>query len=1826
MSLDVNLTAITGLKGKADRFCRFFFRGVPATSNVLQNCHGDALFNEEFFWPLETPLDNEEWLELRLYNRNKIFQDRLIGAYRLSLSQIIEGGSTDVVDNLIDTSHTILRIEVRMSVTYRKPEPGKNLYDHDLRSEEKSIKSVVSVSSAKSKEMNESQEIYHPKIHHPKVINNVISEWIVQLRIIQAKDLAGVSLDPVVMITCGLQKKQTSIKKQTNNPDWDELFVFDFKCSDQEIFDSILLLEVFTGKNIISDGSLIGLFKCDLWYVHNQPDHSFFSKFAPLLDGATTEIKGYVRVDLQIFTKGDVVKDPPPRKDDLEINQNLILPPKVNPFRPVYQYQLKIYAADGLPQMNANLLANVKKAFSNKLSDMADPFVEVSFAGLTAKTPVIKNTYQPEFNTLITFTEFFPPLCRRIKIQLKDSDMTTTELIGTHFIDMNDISDKAERRKGGFMPTFGPSWVNLYGSTRDYSVSEEHNDLNNGLGEGISYRGRVLLWMDCFEGEPGDTGIVEVEECEPLQPKLLGKEEIFQLFATFYEASMLPKKLGDSPVQFEIVIGEYGFLMKDLVEKKKKDQSEDDDKLYSESKAFVQSVTAPVKPLAPEKIYYYVPFGSDKPCTHIKFPFEDQRRRHYNFSILKKIYSILEDNLEELDERVRLEVPKTNIALKNVMGDLVHHCSMYIDLADGKRTGTHLGKNKLDQERTSMTILEIKNISLQAADIALCCISSENIKAQVERAHALMRLLRKVVREPQHGLPDVFVWMIRSGKRVAYTRIPAEDILYSKVDAEKGRSCGRVQTIFLRLPGKMGHGENGWAIQAKIEVRFWLGLMKHKTDYLKDAPPGFEQEDDCLSVLATPPSYLRYTKKQKFVVRAHLYQARSLIGSDDSGLSDVFCRCIVTYKFKQTYVVWETRSPTWDMMLKFDDIELWGEIEEFAVNPPIIVLELFDQDFGGGEEFIGRILAKPVVKLCEEKYEKPFFPPVLQWFPVYRGETRAGEVLAAFEMLHISDNPDIISEIPEDPPLTDTPNGLIMRVPDKIRPVMKKHRIEVLFWGVRDLKKAQFMSVNSPQVELDCCYKIIKTNGEEDDVLKSVIIKSAARNPNFHDCVDIFDVWLPEAEKYLPPLTIHVNDCRAFGRQVLCGTHVINSLHKFFMDPSMYTRRQVQENDDKKVEAEISTEVTTEVTTETTTQDIVQKKKKEEEVAIEIYDWWTRFYETQRDMEEEEAVPSKKKKDVIKEEKKVSNIPRLKIYLDELENVEGFSGFNDFLACFNLLRGKKTEDEDDELKRFSGKFKGNFRLWKYPLPPDFDTEDEMGTFYRLPSNEPINLLVRVYVIRAINLHPMDSNGKADPYLVCSLGKKKYNDKDKYVSKQLSPEFGRCFEFKAVIPFDTVVRIDVMDWDMLGSNDLIGSTEIDIEDRFFSKHRPSCGIQLNYINHGYAAWRDPQKPAAILSKLCKEYGIDGPYFNDGAVFLDGKIWHASPFILDEKGKEKISDEPVALEALHHFEELAPKGFKLVPEHVETRSLFNPEKKGIEMGKVQMWIDMFPMELTMPGPPVDVSVRKPTEYVLRVTIWNTSDVLPSDTNIISGETSSDQYVKGWLEGNREDIQQTDVHYKSMDGSAMFNWRFIFSFMFHKAEEKIVTFKKANIFSIDLTEEKHKPYLYLQVWDADLFSADDFIGDVVLSLTRLPSPAKTAKGCKLDILNKNHPCASLLKMKNCRGWWPFQVNPEDDDDPDPILAGKVEAELNLYTKEEAEAMPAGKGREEPLPLEKPNRPNDSFFTLMGPLTMLRYMIWEPYKFVILKLLVVAILVALLALFFYSMPGYLVKKIFGA
>lgn len=45
----------------------------------------------------------------------------------------------------------------------------------------------------------------------------------------------------------------------------------------------------------------------------------------------------------------------------------------------------------------------------------------------------------------------------------------------------------------------------------------------------------------------------------------------------------------------------------------------------------------------------------------------------------------------------------------------------------------------------------------------------------------------------------MFVWMIAGQKRVAYQRVKSRDIIYSIVDEERGKFCGKVQTMLLRV-------------------------------------------------------------------------------------------------------------------------------------------------------------------------------------------------------------------------------------------------------------------------------------------------------------------------------------------------------------------------------------------------------------------------------------------------------------------------------------------------------------------------------------------------------------------------------------------------------------------------------------------------------------------------------------------------------------------------------------------------------------------------------------------------------------------------------------------------------------------------------------------------------------------------------------------------------------------------------------------------------------------------------------------------------------------
>ena len=71
---------------------------------------------------------------------------------------------------------------------------------------------------------------------------------------------------------------------------------------------------------------------------------------------------------------------------------------------------------------------------------------------------------------MLVFTELFPALCRRVQIQVRDGGMQNS-VVGTHFLELSKISNSGDK---GFLPTFGPTFINLYGAPRGYSVTKAH--------------------------------------------------------------------------------------------------------------------------------------------------------------------------------------------------------------------------------------------------------------------------------------------------------------------------------------------------------------------------------------------------------------------------------------------------------------------------------------------------------------------------------------------------------------------------------------------------------------------------------------------------------------------------------------------------------------------------------------------------------------------------------------------------------------------------------------------------------------------------------------------------------------------------------------------------------------------------------------------------------------------------------------------------------------------------------------------------------------------------------------------------------------------------------------------------------------------------------------------------------------------------------------------------------------------------------------------------------------------------------------------------------
>ncbi|XP_053367599.1 myoferlin-like [Clarias gariepinus] len=1619
-------------------------------------------------------------------------------------------------------------------------------------------------------------------------LSNKPQDFQIRVRIIKGRQLPGNNIKPVVKIhVCG-ETHRTRIKRG-NNPFFDEIFFYNVHMLPSELFNQHVSIRVYNSSSLRAD-SLMGEFKVDVGYIYDEPSHCVMRKWLLLNvpDDSSFGAKGYLKVSMFIVGTGD---EPPvekrdPDSDNDDVESNLLLPAGIAP-RWV-TLQLKVFRAEDLPQMDDSIAQSLKEAFGGKSNkkNLVDPFIKAWFAGKKLCTKIIEQNANPEWNQVLNLQVKFPSMCERIKLTTFDWDrLTRNDAIGTTFLNLTSIASSGGEVEGeigesggGFLPAFGPSYINLYGSSRKFtSLMDPYEDLNFGKGEGAAYRGRILIELSTkLEGKQ-ENDLEAISNDDILVAEKYQWKRRYCLCAVFHSATMI-RDPGE-PIQFEVSIGNYG------------------NTLDSTCKPLV-STTQYSCAVFDGNQYYYLPWADTKPVVAIMSFWEDISHRLDAVNIILHIANRLQDNITDLKTEILAKVPDNKLyeirttLLSQLMEDI---SSFKLPDLKGKPNLT-----ALDIQIKKLRDNTLKNILTSAEHLLQM---GANITESLPTIDGWLDRLKQLAEEPQNSMPDVVIWMLRGKKRVAYSRIPAHQVLYSEhSEAACGQYCGKTQTIFLKYPMDKNKGSK---IPVQIRVNMWLGLGTVKTKFNVYAKGTFtvfaelyENQAKMIgkwgtSGLLNRPKFSDVTgkvnlKQEYFMPPVGWHwegdwfvdPEKSLLTEADAGHSE-FVEEVYENQTRNPGGEW-TAAPYTDVngenARSSEEIECprgWKWMDLYA--------EIFDCDQVGKDELLGRSSCLPLVKLNPAMD----ISPKLLWYPVINKEVPAGQILVSAEL--ILRNKGNETKLPLVPPKR---GDMLFMVPQGVRPVVQLTMIEIRAWGLRNMKTYQLAPVTSPSLVVEC-------GGER---IQSAVIRNMKKSPNFPGSVLQLKVLLPQEEMYTPPIVLKVIDHRTFGRKPVVGQCTIDSLEEYRCDPYSAV-----------AEVAMSSKVALMARTSQDLRINMEERPLLETQEKEEIDWWSKFYASNG--EHEKCGPYLEK-----------GYDTLKVFNCELENMTEYKGLTDFCNTFKLLRGKTDTGEDDP--SVVGEFKGSFKL--YPLSDDPAVPLPPPQFRELPDSGPQECIVRIYVIRAVDLQPKDNNGLCDPYIKIALGRKTIDDRDNYIPNTVNPVFGRMFEMSCFLPQEKDLTISLYDFDLLTRDEKVGETVIDLENRLLSRFGSYCGLPQTYCISGPNQWRDQWKPSQILQHHARLKGVPPPRSEDNGNTLsfNGREYQLSDFEANKEIHQHLgpASERIALHVLR------TQG--LVPEHVKTRTLYSTFQPMLQQkcknalpaqGSLQMWVDVFPKSLGPPGPPFDITPRKAKKHMLRVIIWNTTNVILDETSI-TGEKMSDIYVKGWMAGKEEDQQKTDVHYRSLDGDGNFNWRFVFDFDYLPAEQLCLVSKKDHFWSLDKTEFRIPPQLVIQIWDNDKFSLDDHLGTVELNLNNLISPAKIPKNCSLQMLDNvpktTHKSKSLFAQKTVKGWWPCYI----EKDGKKELGGKVEMTLEIVNETEADERPAGKGRNDPNmnpKLNAPNRPETSFFWFINPCKTLKFIIWRRFKWLFIGLIILLLVLLFLGILLYSLPNYISMKI---
>ena len=303
---------------------------------------------------------------------------------------------------------------------------------------------------------------------------------------------------PRVKMTVFEKVQRTSkMKKACDNCVFNEHFYYDKTNLTAEMLDSEkILIEVYD-NNHTARKDYFGIYEFDFGYVYARPEHTLRNIWIGLSNSESedmSQIRGYLKLSISVLNESDDRVELEPKDSELG---NCIIPIEIK--MKYKQISFYFFRGEEFPDMDA--------VFSEKKTGRrCDGYIEMKYMGIMRKTKTVEMKNEIiKWNQIIDIPATYPCVSQKVCLLVKDEDIGSgDDIVGSYEFNINDIY-------AGHYEQY--QYINIYGSPLN-KKGGIYDQMNYNAEIGSRWNGRIL--MRC-EIKDVDSPIARVRNIEDNQ-------------------------------------------------------------------------------------------------------------------------------------------------------------------------------------------------------------------------------------------------------------------------------------------------------------------------------------------------------------------------------------------------------------------------------------------------------------------------------------------------------------------------------------------------------------------------------------------------------------------------------------------------------------------------------------------------------------------------------------------------------------------------------------------------------------------------------------------------------------------------------------------------------------------------------------------------------------------------------------------------------------------------------------------------------------------------------------------------------------------------------------------------------------------------------------------------------------------------------------------------------------------------------------------------------------------------------------------------------------